>query len=308
MDTSEGYAIVTEVQSIITRTKRDGSVEGLYLTERDVEFVKFAAKWWCVSADHFIRATHPQSEWEDVYLRGESLDWRKSKYHAVSRRMNKFAKLDQYSPLYAARVDRANTAYWCTPWGGELIGAPWTKYPSGNVTRAAHAWAACDVGVQLEQMGYTIYSEREFANGHTVDSEVVMGGKFTNPLETSQSPNKDHGMRPDLAIAGTDDRFVFIEVEREAGASPAKYRNKLMNYYTHERVAAVWYLTDKPSTARRIKRIHEELKDTSRDMPVRVLKMENAFYNYAYSRGFNSDLCVSDLKLIGALQGDLTNG
>lgn len=297
-----------EIQSLITRTRRDGTVEGLYLMPRDVEFVKFAAKWWCVSADHFIRKTFDKSEWEPVYLRGENPEWRKAKYHSVSRRVAKFATLDQYAPLLAGRVDRSNIAYWCTTWGGELIGAPWTKYPSGNITRAAHAWAACDVGIELERLGYTIYSEREFANGHTVDSEVVAGGKFTNPIENSQAPNKDHGMRPDLAIAGSDDRFIFIEVERESGQSPAKYKNKLQNYYTHDRVAAVWYLTDKMDTARRIKRVHDELKDQSRDMPVRLLKMESGFYNYVHTKGFGSPGCVEDLKLIGATEGELTNG
>lgn len=299
---------MTEVQSYITFTDRNGNKKGLYLTDRDVDFIRFAAKWWTVSADHYIRKTVSKDEWLPYYTTNPDEGWRYPRYLAIARRMNKFAKLDQYAPLYAAHVERGSTAYWCTTWGGELIGAPWTKYPSGNITRTAHAWAACDLGMELERLGYTIYSEREFANGHTVQSEVVMGGKFLNPIENSQAPNKDHGMRPDLAIAGSDDRFIFIEVERESGQSPAKYRNKLMNYYTHDRVAAVWYMTDKPDTFRRITRVHEELKDQSRDMPVRVIRMDSGLYNYVYTTKFKHPSCVEDLKLIGATEGELTNG
>lgn len=295
-----------EIQSLITWTNRKGDTKSLYMTERDVEFVKFAARWWCVSPDHFIRASQNKEVWSHAYTDSKESDWRDRQVFSLTRRMNKFAKLDSYSPLHVARFSRDSLAYWCTPWGGDLIGAPWTKYPVGNITRAAHAWAACDIGMDLERRGYTVYSEREFSNGHTVGSVPVLGGKFLSALDDSQSSNKEHGVRPDLAIVGgdeSDSKFIFVEVERASGRSPAKYKQKLMNYYMHDRVEAVWYVTDQQDTAERIKRVDAELSGVSRDMPVRVLRMNKGSYNYSYSDAFGNEICMSDLHRVGAVKG-----
>lgn len=292
---------MTELQSVIQRKKRDGTMEGLYLTERDKEFIRFNAKWWCIGIDHFIRQTHPESEWGPVYRDGLNEEWRKRKYHSVSRRVNRLAKIEPFPPLTANHMSHRDVAYWCTSAGADLVNALWhKKFISGNTSRALHSWAATDIGTSLERLGYKVYSEREFAGGLTVDNEPVAGGKFVNALEESQSVNKDHGKRPDLAIAGEDDRFIFIEIEREIGRGEQKYRSKLESYFAHDRIAAVWYLVDRPATAKHVKTVYEDLKTVSRNMPVRVLKMEQGYHNFFYSSAFTGASCQEDLKLIGA--------
>lgn len=297
------------VKSILTYRHRSGVEAGLDLTERDVEFFRFVGKWWCVSADSFVRETVDPAEWEAVYT-GDPVDpevvrLREKWVYSVRRRMNKFAKLEQYSPLRIARVPNAATAYWLAQPGGELIDAPWTSYPGGNTTRARHAWASADVGMSLERLGYTVYSEREFANGHSVLSDPIPGGKFVPEVQDKKDVAKELSVRPDLALAGSGDKFIYIEVERERGAPMAKYVRKLYQYLGEERVGAVWYVVDSPSTAKKIRAAYDEVSAGARDMPLRVMPLKYGAFDYAYV-GQWARLAGEDLALIGAGDGGLS--
>jgi len=295
--------VVSGVASGIKRERRNGELEGMFYTERDVDFIRMAARWWCVTADLYLRYTEPRGLWLPEFTNDEQSEWYKKKYYNLRRRFNKLATIDRYAPLNAMMPQRGLTAYWCTPAGGELIGAPWTQYPYGNISRGPHAWAACDIGMFLEERGVQVYSEREFARGETVDHHEVHGGKFVNAIEGSKSPNPDHGMRPDLAIPSAldgDDRFILLEVERKVGRGMKDYRRKMESYYAHDRVGALWYLVENPVTAKNIKALHEELAPLKRDMPVRVLRLNinDRFYAQA-DAGLQSSVCAEDLAMMG---------
>lgn len=290
-----------EIHSVITRTKRTGEQEGLYVMPRDAEFVQFAARWWCVNADAFVRKTSKWKDWVPAYMEDKNGTWRDQQVRSVTRRMSKWASLDQYPLLVMRRAQGLPSGFLATQAGADLVGAPFDRYPAPrDMTRALHAWAACDIGMGLERLGLNVYSEREFAVGVTVEGHDVAGGKFVNALASSKSRNKDHGMRPDVAIAGTDGRFIMVEVERTPKATAA-YRAKLLSYYSHERVAAVWYVTSNEIIARRLKRVHADLEHMMREMPVRVMRMEHGHHGFVYTRGPEAPTARIDLTSIGAI-------
>lgn len=283
--------------SVITRTTRQGATEGVYLTERDLDFVRLAARWWCINPDLYLRYAYPQQEWGYAYLEEENSAWRKNHYRSIRRRMSKFADLD-YSPLlHAARVDRESIAYWCSSAGGELIGAPFTAYRHGNVSRAAHAWAAADTGIALERDGLQVYSEREVGSGFTVDGEPVIGGVLGINYLKKDDP-QINAVRPDLLITNDEGQVIVVEVERHLGAVRTKFYNKLLAYYGQERIAAVWYLTEHTSIARSIKAAESEVSVGKRTMPVRVMKMERGHHGYLYTPALHGDSAVADLASI----------
>lgn len=294
------------MDKLVTNGKNKGNVERMIYTQRDIDMIRFIARWWCVSAAHYVRHTLPPEHWEPHYLHDADPDRRRLDAHAVTRRLGKLSRLARYAPIHVARGHRGTeNAYWATSAGGELLGANFAKWAYGNVNRATHSWAATDIGMYLERAGLRVYSEREFANGWTIDNEEVRGGKFHNAKPGSQSSNPDHGMRPDLAVAGDDpdyDNFVFVEVERDHGQGYSKYYKKLASYYANERVAAVWYCVDTPSIGRRIKKAHLEMRDTQRDMPVRIYLMKEGYGEYRYLDGdpVHGDAAQHDLSLIGA--------
>lgn len=292
------------MKSMTQRVKQTGELEGIYFTSRDIDFIKFTTRWWCVSADHYLRKVHSESTWSPVYVEGENGRWREKNKYNVTRRMSKLANLDQYSPLTVARGQNRDTAFWATHWGGELIGSNFNKYMAGNIQRTAHAWAACDIGMSFERAGIQVYSEREFANGWTINNEEVIGGKFSNPNPNSKSTNPDHGARPDLAIPGQNGNFIFIEVEHDSGQGYDKYKKKLASYYASERVSAVWYVVDSEAIGKRIARVHEDMQDSHREMPIRLFQMMSGYHNYKYIRGkgIHGSGAQEDLKTISAME------
>lgn len=286
--------------SPISRTRRDGTEEGLSLTQRDVDFIKFTARWWCTSIDHYIRKTEPRDKWYPLFSNSEEDAWLNNKRFALRRRFNKFSDLDHSSFLTTGVLDNKKTAYWCTTSGGELVGAPWDRYPSGNVTRAIHAWAACDIGTFIESAGGTVYSEREFATGETVNHEPVEGGRFQNAIDNTQESQVENTVRPDLAIPGDDGKFIYIEVERKVRRGIKDYKRKLESYFANDRVSTVWYLVEDHITAKSLIQLTKDLSALNRDMPVRIVRLNinNALYTEA-DDGLLSDACSNDLQSIG---------
>lgn len=296
------------VKGLLVHRSRNDVVQGLEPTERDVDFLRFVGKWWCVNADAFVRTTHDVSEWKPVYIDGDE-EQREKWVYSVRRRMNKWTKLDQYAPLTMARVPHAGAAYWLTSAGGDLVDAPWSHYPMGNVTRAMHSWATCDVGTELERMGYTIFSEREFSRGKTILNETIEGTKPEGSDRDKGEIAKELGARPDFALGGENGRFIYGEVERERGAHWSKYEKKLTAYFADdERVGAVWYFVSSTGTAKKIKAVYEKLvSEGMREMPVRLMPLKYGAFNYAYTDRWSAQ-CGDDLVQIGIDYGDLVEG
>lgn len=283
------------MKAILERTTRTGRRQGIELTERDLNFIALAARWGCITADHHIRHEHPHAGWAGCYQGGEYQEWRTRKRRGVIRRMTRWGDLGSESLLSVARGPGAEPAFAATKRGGDWLGETLDTWTFQRITRMPHTWAVADIGMELERAGLTVYSEREFHSGWTITGEEVHGG----PSETT---------RPALAITGQDsgrDDYLAVEVESDSGRGFAAYRKELRGYYEDQRCAAVWYCVDTASTGRRIKKAHQEMLDTQRDMPVRIYLMQEGHYGYRYLSGdpLHGDAATHDLGLIGARLG-----
>lgn len=291
--------------SIIRRTTLQGNDQGIKLQERDIAFLRFAARWWAVTPDSFVRASLPEATWGPAYIDGDKAIRDRLAY-SVRRRMSRLCTTDVgVRPLLGqGYIAPSESAFWITMEGARLIGAPWGSYPSVNLNAVSHAVLATDVGLDLERKGYTVYSERETSLGRTVLGDDVIGGRLETASSTSRSPNPHHGQRPDLTLVGPDGRLIAIEVERTQGPEQ-KYRKKLLTYagVEDERISAVWYVTASTTLARRVKKVHSELlSDGMRDdMPVRLIQIQSGHFGHSIPDWKPS--LKADLDRIGATGG-----
>lgn len=296
------------VPSVIQYETRGGGVAGIEYQDTDIDMIRHTARWWCVSYDHYYRMRTNRDHWLGYYTDPE-LDPEQVKEHEarvgrIAHRVSKLARITEQTPLARGRVHDSQTALWATLAGGRLVEAPWTKYPKVVPSRAAHAWAASDIGMELQSQGLTVYSEREFSLGMDVHGREVVGGKFINSKPGTKALN-DHGPRPDLAIAGRGgDKFILVEVERSIAKGYAHFENKLYSYFANPRVGAVWYVVEHGETARRLQKLVTEITTSRemRDVPFRFFRLSyGARGNYAYSPGyFSAQACRDDLDMIGA--------
>lgn len=266
---------------------------GLYIQERDQYLLTTIGKWWCITPDHLLRTLLTNQQTQQHYTHNTTTPEQKETLRKTRRNLReRLEKLQKTDPplVTTGYLPGKKITYWLTPAGGETIGAPFTKYPHGNTQRAPHAWAAADIGIRLQQEGYTVYSERETATGETTDrtTEIWEPGNPINPTPGSKATNPHHHtMRPDLTIPTTDGRFIFIEIERKISGVRSYYERKINSYLANPKIAAIWYITDKPVVAKRLNTVHQRIKNNHPPKPFRILPMTTHPNGYTQFTGWD---------------------
>ncbi|MDT0189110.1 hypothetical protein [Rothia terrae] len=276
---------------MIQTQNRNGRKRGLEITKRDEEILRFIGRWWCISTTHYIRATHPISEWENWYIGTETTpEIERDSYNAHNSLRRRITKLARASEQYvvAARREHATSCMWLTKLGGETLDLPFREYIFGNILRAEHSFMACDIGTQLENMGLTIYSERELIRGMTVNGEPIWDEnepvfyKYQDHTGKVKVPK-----RPDL-LAKCRDGFAFIEVERKRNQSHEYYYNKLKTYIANGDCKAIWYVVESEAVAQKIhterqRLLQEYPRNTTPILFIRAVKQPSGYYLLKHS-------------------------
>lgn len=280
-----------------TITKVTNRARLINVQERDIQNLTLLARWWCITPEHMARDGLTETEIKEIW-ESDTPEAEKKRLllkRSERRRMTKLGTVTPYL-LTSGYAQNFGSVYWLTAHGARLTGAPFKGYPSGNLTRAPHAWAAADIGMRLEREGYRVFSEREFACGETVDREVIW--------------DKPHSsLRPDITIPTEDGKYIFIEVERKINGTRSYYERKLNTYLANPRVAAVWYITDKKVVAQRVHGVYQRVKPNHPPKPFRVLPMQTLENHYTSFTGWekNAESLTRQLTELGAVKKESEN-
>lgn len=297
----------------LTKTTKQGRT--MPITDKDINMLQHIGRWWCLGADHIVRAGLQEADIKRLYEPEDDPDKekeRKRRHHTVRTRLGNMLNSNE-EPLHAAYLARFGKAYWLSANGGAIIGAPFNTYHNhSNVSRVPHAWAAADVGMRIEREGFKIYSERETNTGETIDREEIWDND--NPLTPHIAPNNvaEKMMRPDMTIPTEDGKFIFVEVERKINGSKSYYERKLNSYYSNPRVAGIWYITDKVAIANRLNRVNAKVAPNHHPLHFLTIPMKTHEHTrYTTFTGWDkSDQLAQTLTNLGALparEGDYGN-
>lgn len=263
----------------------DGGADlgGVIVTDLDLERLTVLARWYCLSAAHVARRESPKETWHPA-LAGAPNEF-DARVHAVRRRLTRLGRIAGNGKHAASLVGNAalpsrETGWFATPYGGTAAGMPWRMASSVSPFLANHAFAAADIGLQMESLripagppnGFRVLAEREIRTrvdqfGDDVIPEI--GSKYRTD---SGSINKS----PDLAIMDhTGTNYVAVEVERDPRRPLKSYRDKLTAYQGNPAVLAVWYLCDTQAVASRVGRAANQLFGAGSGFPLRIRTLDH---------------------------------
>lgn len=250
---------------------------GLMITDADKARIKQLARWYCLNADHLVRLELGLDQWHPDHvttLDGKpTLEYEKHLY-AVKRRLAKLTRIEENAgastgPLVKSMFVGQNDVVWhSTRYGVTTVGLPWTIASSINPRSAHHAKMAASVGMQIERLGVTVYSEREIATGTAWNGDPIqasIGSQYIGP-----QGGKSITKKPDLTIIGDNSRdWIAIEIERERDRPYKVYQEKLSAYRNDPNVRAVWYMCEHQNTANRIIKAAQNI-GVPDDFPLRL--------------------------------------
>lgn len=279
-----------------------GRQYGIVTTPLDRTRITMLGRWYCLSANHIARAeTNPESLTNPhLNYTGPDTPTRDyaSRLRGVKERFGKLVRVQENSgnhtgPLVgSALVDDGKVAWYATRYGMTAASAPWRIKSTINPQFAAHAWMAADVGLQLEQLGHRVLSEREMGtktdeHGNQIDTN------FDSEYVTSTGSQITK--KPDVAVLAPNERnFIAVEVERDKDRPASVYVDKLKAYEGNANIVAVWYVCGSEVTARRVATAAERVFG-ERDFPLRI-KVASGF------DGWNG---IDNLTAQPSLVGDL---
>src|SRR5699024_3902624 len=228
-------------------------------TERDQRRIAMLGRWYTLNATHLIRAEHPPHIWWPLhpeYNNTENRNAAQRAFHTIQHRLNKLRRIEHepsrnLGPVVGADMSTdGRTAWYATRIGGTVATLPWTMRNRINPLLAQHAWMAADIGMALEESGYTVLSERELSTA-TTQHGLLLDTPFESDYISPNAPRV--AKRPDLAVPNDDSsRYIAIEAERDTDRSIKTYEHKLRAYRRNTAVHAVWYICASQATANRV--------------------------------------------------------
>lgn len=276
---------------------------GIVATDDDRTRIAHLARWYCLSADHLARYELADERLWNPYLNGLPPGQRTTEYEkkirAIKERLGKLVRVQENpgnhtGPLVgSALVDDGKVAWFATRYGITVAALPWRFRSTINPQFAAHAMMAADIGMQVESLGFRVYSERELASGTDKN-----GDEITTPIEShyTNSSGVRTAKKPDVAIISQDMRsFHAIEVERDQNRSLSTYAEKLRAYDDNPALTGVWYLCAYEATANRIKTAATRVfGDRPFNLRVRVVGERDGWHGVPDLR--NDERLVEDLR------------
>lgn len=239
---------------------RDVNGSGLMLTEQDLARVAALARWYCLTGDHLARMEHPTAMWHPG-LGCDPEDFDARQVRAVKRRLTRLSQIADagahIGPVVGSVALPARVTGWfCTAYGATAADVPWTMPQRISPFVTAHAFAAADIGTQLERVripdgpadGFQVLAEREIRTGVDRFGEHV-GAKVESKYVT------DAGLAmksPDLVVLDrARSNYIAVEVEGTVGRPLKTYREKMIGYQQNPAVLAVWYVCTRASEGKR---------------------------------------------------------
>lgn len=254
-----------------------GTEFGVTPTKRDRAMALSLARWYCMSPDQLARIQIGHAAWEHSRAEGFTGPGGEAYRRALASVKKRLWKLsavvenpgNHTGPLVSKALSHTGqTAWYCTPYGATAALVPWTLRSQISVNYTDHAMMAVDIGMHLESLGYTVYSERESTTG--IDQH---GQQITTPIASyyyTPSGGKTE-KRPDLVIASNNgERFIAVEVERDRNRALSTYMEKLRAYENNPAIVAVWYVCEFPNTEDRVDSAAEAVFG-DRDYPIRII-------------------------------------
>jgi hypothetical protein len=223
------------------------------------------ARWHTPTSSHLARMMLPVTDWHPQYaaaaLAAEGLgegEWEslavfRRKVRKVSQRLGTLRRVARGAPVGSFTHELNRPTWYVTPAGIRLADLPFQHTGRPGWTLVAHAWFACDIGVQLEATVLDpwqasspgrptprLVSEKELRSGTTVGGDPLPDLRSVH----TAPDGKQTGKWPDLAVVGASGRFVAVEVERTAPRRRpiGDYEAKIRAYEANPNVAAVWYV------------------------------------------------------------------
>ena len=229
-----------------------GRETGISPTPTDAKRIALLSRWYSLSAEQITR--FELGDFNGVMPK-DSDTFRKKNY-AVKRRLAKLVRVQENpgnhtGPLVGSTYSNSRKIVWYpTRYGTTLASVPWRVRPEINPHFADHAMMAADVGMQVEALGYHVYSERELASGTDRYGEEITINMESYYIARS---GQQTGKKPDVAVVSRDERsFIAIEVERDTDRTTTTYVEKLKAYEDNPAVHAVWYVCESEATANRV--------------------------------------------------------
>lgn len=262
-------------------TERGREAGGVVLTDLDLARINRLARWYCVPAEYLVRAETDPALWHpDLAPTPEQADDMGRRVYGAKRRLGKLVRIADNgthvgAPVGSAELGNRLTGWFATSYGGTAAGAPWRLTGSISPVIGRHAFAAADVGLQLETLriagddspGFRVLSERE------IRTRVDQFGDDVIPDIESQFRTDNGTIRksPDLAVMdAAGENYIAVEVERDTRRPLKSYRDKLTAYENNPRVLAVWYLCDQPGVMKRVGRAATQVFGQNSGFPLRI--------------------------------------
>lgn len=217
---------------------------GLDYTARDLERLRFVARWYCVSPMHLIRKEEDPELWHPlVHLNEGDTEARERKLATrtkqIRKRMNYLSRVTPHPTLGIMQVAAQAIGYYATRMGATMV-TPWEDIQPAVWQNFAHAFMAADIGMHLERAGFQVLSEREIGTGRTVTGDIIehdlvsdfRGGQGGRAVQK----------RPDLVVPATTSlNYIAVEIERDENRPLRVYRDKLQAYQGNPNITKVWY-------------------------------------------------------------------
>jgi hypothetical protein len=217
---------------------------GFDYVPRDLERLRFIARWYCVSPLHLLRREQTLDLWHplvhgsqgDNTTRERMLRFRLKN---IRGRMNLMHQINPHPPLGILPVAAQAIGYYATRMGATMV-TPWEDIQPAVWQNYAHAFMAADIGMHLERAGFQVYSEREIGTGRTVTGDIIQhdlasdfrGGQGARAIQK----------RPDLVIPSQSSlNYIAVEIERDENRPLRVYRDKLQAYQGNPNITKVWY-------------------------------------------------------------------
>lgn len=253
---------------------------GVILTDTDLARIGRLARWYCLSAAHLARVESSPTIWHPALAAPEQETAFANRVLGIRRRLARLATVAENgthigAPVGKAMLGNLEVAWFCTSYGGTAAQAPWRLSANISPLLAHHAFAAADVGFQLESLriptgpqdGFIVLAEREIRT--KVDQ---YGDDVIKEIESPfRGANSVINKNPDLAVMHANrTTYIAVEVERDRTRPLRSYREKLAAYEANPAVLAVWYLCDHPTVARRVARAAGQVFGDNSGFPLRI--------------------------------------
>lgn len=286
-------------RSLLRYDTARGRNVGLMITDRDEWVLRELVRWYALQSAQLVRRLWIEDKraWHPLFGAEACTFDKGGAFHKEalkqSLRLGRLARINEsatssVAPVVAStRYGDGIVAWWATPAGARQVGLNrrragehgWVNRPSINPLSARHAFAAADIGTQLETYGWTVAAERELRRGLLVDG-TEMSAEFYSAYR-STNKTRDVMKSPDLAIMSANfDRYIAIEVERESDRPINVYAEKLRAYQLNTCIDAVWYVCMDDTTATRVKRAAERVfGERPMRVRVRVADQQHGFWH-----------------------------